>query len=70
MVAYIIRVIPLIKCLKATYPDVDQPWYSENANALGVFDNIRLYFNFLKHSVLSRGYLPQTFKKRHNRESE
>ena len=45
MVTYGIGVLPLIKCLKAVYPDTIQPWYAEYASALGTFDNIGIYFN-------------------------
>ena len=43
MVAYGIGVLPLIKRLKATYPDVTRTWYTENAGALGTYKNIELY---------------------------
>ena len=43
-VAYDIVVLLLIKQLKAEYPDITQPWYTYNTGALGMFDNIGLYF--------------------------
>ena len=45
MVAYSIVVIPLINNMKFAHPDVTQPWYADNFSALGMFDNIGLYFN-------------------------
>ena len=62
MVAYIIRVIPLIKCLKATYPDVNQPWYAYYAGALGTCDDIGLYFNSLKRLGPGCWYYPEPSK--------
>ena len=47
MVAYIIGVLPLIKSLKSAYPDVTQPWYAENAGALGILYNSERYFKSL-----------------------
>ena len=48
MVAYDIGILLLIKRLKSKYPDITQPWYVGNADALGIFANIDLYFNQLK----------------------
>ena len=47
MVAYVIGVLPLIKRLKLVYHDVTEPWYTDNAGALGMFDNLERYFNSL-----------------------
>ena len=35
MVAYGIGILPLIKNLKAEFTDVTQPWYADDAGALG-----------------------------------
>ena len=48
MVTYVIGVILLEKFLKVVYPEVTQPRYADDAGALGMFDNIGLYFNSLK----------------------
>ena len=48
MVAYDIDVLPLIKRPKVEYPDATQPWYTGNAGAPDMLDNIGLYFNVLK----------------------
>ena len=44
MVAYGIAVILLIKKLKLVYLDINQPRYSDNLGALGMYNNIKLYF--------------------------
>ena len=62
MVAYGIGFLPLIKCLKAAYPDVAQTWYADEAGELGTFDNIGLYFNLLKKIGLGSGYYPKPSK--------
>ena len=42
MVAYVIGVLPLTKKLKVEYPDVTQPWYTYDDDALGMFNKIGL----------------------------
>ena len=56
IIAYVIYILPLIKNLKRELPDITQPWYAEDAGALGMFSRIETYFNFLTHQVLRRGY--------------
>ena len=56
MVDYGILVLPLIKFLKAAYPDITHPWYKDDPGALGTFGNLGLYFNTLKHFGPGRGY--------------
>ena len=63
MVAYTILVILLIKWIKASYTDVTQLWYVDNASAICTFDNIGLYFNLLKHFVQGPGYYPKPSKR-------
>ena len=48
MVAYDIGILLLIKRLKSKYPDITQPWYVGDADALGIFANIELYLNQMK----------------------
>ena len=62
MLAYRIVIIFLIKRLKSTHPDITQPWYTENAGALSMFDNLEQYFNLLKRNDLDRGYYPDPNK--------
>ena len=40
MVNYSIEIILQIKNLKVAHPGVTQPWYTEDAEALGMFGNI------------------------------
>ena len=47
MVTYGIGILLLIKNLKAEFPGVNQPWYAENAGALGTFARVESYFNSL-----------------------
>ena len=56
VVAYGIGVFLLIIHLKMAYPDVTQHWYAYDASALGIFDNIELYFNLLNVFVPGRRY--------------
>ena len=62
MVVYGIEIIPLIKQLKSTYPDVPQPWYVDNDGALGMFDHLKNYFKALRRNGSERGYLPDPTK--------
>ena len=48
MVAYGIIITLLTKQLKSAYPDVTRPWYAVDTVSIGMYDNIELYFNFLK----------------------
>ena len=59
MVTYCILSILPIKRLKADYTDVTQPWYADDSSALGIFDNIGLYYNSLKRFFPGRGYYPE-----------
>ena len=52
----------MIKLLKAAYPDITHPWYTENEGAIGTFEIIQLYFKSLKYFGLGRGYYPKPFK--------
>ena len=40
MVAYGVGVLPLIKCVKLSYPDIPQPCYAEDYGALYMFNNL------------------------------
>ena len=62
-VLYGIGVLLLIKRLKSVYPDVPQPWYSDDEGSLGTYDKIELYFNMLKQFVPSGGYCPKPSKR-------
>ena len=56
MVAYGIGIIPLIKRLKAVFPNVIQTCYTDDVGELDMFTNVKLYFNLIKRFGLSRGY--------------
>ena len=48
MIAYGIGILPLIKNLKRTIPDVTQLWYADNAGSLGTFARLETYFDSLE----------------------
>ena len=62
IVVYGIRVLPVIKQMKAEHLYVTQPWYAYYTGELGTYGNIELYFNFLKKSGPGRGYYPKPSK--------
>ena len=45
MIAYGIGIILLIKNPKRDIPDVTQPWYDDDAGALGTFARLETYFD-------------------------
>ena len=45
MVAYGIVFFTMIKQMKAAYTDITQLFYSDDADTLGMFDNVELYFH-------------------------
>ena len=45
MVSYGIVVFPPIKKMKAVYNDITQPCFADDADTLGMFDNVELYFH-------------------------
>ena len=63
MLAYVIGIISLIKCLKSIYPDVTQPWYTDSAGVLGMFNHLEKYFRALKCNGPAQGYFPNTTKR-------
>ena len=62
IVAYCIRVLMLIKCLKAVYPYIMQPQYAGDAGALGTLNNLDSYFNSLKLNGPERWYYTEPTK--------
>ena len=62
MIAYGIIILPIINNLKREIPDVTQPWYADNAGALGTFARLETYFDLLKHQGPGRGYHPAPTK--------
>ena len=63
MFAYGIGVLTLIKHLKVDHPDFIWPWYAGNAVALGTYEKIELYFDYLKQSGPGHGYYPEHSKR-------
>ena len=62
MIAYSIRILPIINNLKQEVPDVTQPWYYENARALDMLARLETYFDFLTRQGPGRGYHPESTK--------
>ena len=48
MIAYGIRVIPLIRELRGAHPRVTHPCYADDAGAVGQFQNILEHFRYLQ----------------------
>ena len=62
MIAYWIRILPLIKNLKRVTTDFTQPWYADGAGALGMFARLEIYFDSLTRQVMGHGYHPNPIK--------
>ena len=62
MIAYRIRILPLINNLKQEIPDFTQPWYADKYGALCTFARLETYFYSLTRQVLGRGYHPDPTK--------
>ena len=43
-------------------PDVTQPWYADDAGALGMFDHLEHYFKSLRRNGPEWGYIPEPTK--------
>jgi hypothetical protein len=57
-----ILLLPLIRALKDELPDVNQPWYADDAGAGGKFAGISSYFEKLQEKGPRRGYFPEPSK--------
>ena len=62
MIVYGIGVLPLIRELRSSYPQVTQPWYADGMEAGGTFQHILEYFWDLQVRGLARGYYPDPTK--------
>ena len=62
MITFGIGILPLIKNLRRDLPDINQPWYTDDSGALGIFARSETYFNFLTRQGPRRGYYPEQFK--------
>jgi hypothetical protein len=71
---YLLYILPLIRVLKQEFPEVEQPWYADDAGAGGKEDAVRRLFHRLQDIGPSFGYFPEPTKSvlivpRHNLES-
>jgi hypothetical protein len=57
-----IGILPLIRQLKAELPQVEQPWYADDAGAGGEFEDIRRLFRRLEEIGPNYGYFPEPSK--------
>lgn len=62
MILYGLGLLPLIRQLKAEFPDVEQPWYADDAGAGGTFTSIRAHFKRLQELGPKFGYFPNPSK--------
>ena len=58
MIAYGIRILQLINNIKQEIPDVTQPWYDDDARALGTFARLETNFHLLIRQGLGQGHHP------------
>ena len=62
MIAYGIKVLPLIRVLRTDHPQVSQPWYADDAGAGGKFGAVMAHFRDLQLKGPARGYFPEPTK--------
>ena len=62
MFAYGIGVLPLVRRLQREFPAVKQPWYADDACAVGSFEQIGQLFKRLQQLGPSYGYFPEPSK--------
>jgi hypothetical protein len=62
MFAYGIGILPLIGQLKAKFPQVEQPWYADDAGAGAKFNEIERFFRRLCEIGPLFGYYPEPTK--------
>ena len=62
MFAYGIGMMPLMRQLKAKFPQVEQPWYADDAGADAKFDEIERFFRRLCEIGPLFGYYPEPTK--------
>jgi hypothetical protein len=62
MFCYGSGILPMIRQLKALYPDLNQPWYADDAGALGPFDDTIRMFTRLMEIGPDFGYFPNLCK--------
>ena len=62
MIAYVIRVLPLIRDIQRSHPHVTQPWHVSNAGAGGKFKHILAHLQDLQTQGPPRGYYQELTK--------
>jgi hypothetical protein len=62
MFCYGIGILPMIRQLKVIYTALKQPWYADDAGALGSFDDIIRMFTKLMEIGHDLGYFPNPSK--------
>ena len=62
IITYGIGILPFIKNLKQEISDITQPWYADDARALGAFVRLDTYFDSLTCQVQVKGYYPELSK--------
>ena len=63
MIAYGIGILPNIKNIKQSMPDVTHTWYDDDAEYLGTFSRLETYFDSLTRQDPGWGYHPKPKKK-------
>ena len=58
IIAYGIRILPIIKNLKREITDTTNPWYDDYDGALGTFARLETYFDSLTRQGPGQGYQP------------
>ena len=58
MIAYGIGVLPLIQELREAHPRVTQPWYADDAGAVGTFADVQAHFQDLQVRGPARATFP------------
>ena len=63
MIAYGIGILLVIKNLKNYFPGFTQPWYIDDAGALGMFTRVEACFCSLEQHIPRQGCYPEPSKK-------
>ena len=62
MIAFSIRVLPLIRELQGVHPCVTQPWYTDDAGTEGKFQHILAHLWDMQARGQATGYFPEPTK--------
>ena len=61
-ITYRIGILTLIKNIKQEIPDINYPWYADDAGALCTFARLETYFDLLTRQGPRQGYNPDPTK--------